>query len=556
MLVVNVLAILPALIVAIAGVAILLLGRIFRDRRFGGALCWLALLTAAATWAIAKDDPAPEPGTRPAVAAVTVDPLARGTAWMALLLGATCAAVTSVGSSPRSSARHAVVLLSLGGVLLACVANDFLLLIIGVPVSALALSAGQFCEAETPEEWSAAVQSLVLNVFGAVCLVAGALLVSALAGTTNFAELHALPTHGAPVGGHLAARGTRTLPLAGEVGMVLILAGFGIPLLAAPFQLAAAEIFEGAAPWSFGAMAVLPRCAVLVAIIRVFVEGMSRYLSTAQTALTAAALVTLLIGGSLIYWQASLRRLVALVVMVEAGVILLALAAACSETARPDAVRWITQQIPGGAGAAWLVLGADSFALLGLAAILNGLERLIGWLDSLEEFTGRLRSDRLIAAATVLLLLNLAGIPPLPSFWARVGVLRSVLSVSFPSENDFLPHQNTGYLLFALLMVAALIAVAAACVSLTGQILFSPAPVEDSDGKTAPPWNGPRAGGLKLGAALAVLLLAWGFLPNRCTQLAARVTFRKADEKLLSAEKPAQPVKKRHRGGPAESEEQ
>jgi NADH-quinone oxidoreductase subunit N len=553
--VVNVLPILPALIVVIAGVAILLLGRVIRIGRFSGALYWLGLLGAAATWTLAKDDPAHEPETRPIVSAVTIDPLARGTAWMALLLGATCAAVTSFGSSQRAGGRNAAVLVSLGGVLLACVANDFLLVIIAVPLSALALSAGQFWEAETAEEWSAAVQGLVLNVFGAVCLVTGALLVSALAGTTNFAELRALPTHGGAVSGHLAARGVRALPLAGEVGSVLLLAGFGIPLLAAPFQLAAAEIFEGAAPWSVGAMAVLPRCAVLVAMIRVYVEGMSRYLSTAQTALTAAGLVTLLIGGSLVYWQTSLRRLLALVVMVEAGLILLALAAACSETARPDAVRWIDQQIPGGTGAAWLLLGADSFAILGLAAILSGLERSIGWLDNLEDLSHRMRSDWLLAAASTLLLLNLAGMPPLPGFWTRVAVLRSVLSVSFPSENDFLPHQNTGYLLFALLMVAALLAVAAACLSLVARILSPPTPIEDSVVQT-PVGSPGRSGGLKLGAALAVLLLALGFVPNRGMQLAARVTFRKPGETVLSAEKQTQPVKKHHRARTAESEEE
>ena len=160
-------------------------------------------------------------------------------------------------------------------------------------------------------------------------------------------------------------------------------------------------------------MAVLPRCAVLVAMIRIFVEGMSRVLVDGPDGATAMALVTLLIGGSLAYWQTSLRRLIALVVMVEAGVILLALAAACSEAARPDAVRWIDQQIPGGSGAAWFLFGADSLAILGLAAILSGLERSVGWLDPLEEFSRRLRSDWLIAAATVLLLLTLAGIPPL-----------------------------------------------------------------------------------------------------------------------------------------------
>ena len=275
----------------------------------------------------------------------------------------------------------------------------------------------------------------------------------------------------------------------------------------------------------------------------------------AATVRTAAALVTLLIGGSLVYWQASLRRLIGLTVMVEAGLILLALAAACSETARPDAVRWIDQQVPGGAGVAWFLFGVDSLAILGLAATLNGIEQTVGWLDTLSEFAQRLRADRLIAAATVFLLLNLAGIPPFPSFWARVGVLRSVQSVAFPSENDFLPHQNTGYLLFALLMVAAMLAVAVACLNLVAQILFSPTPIEDDLTRTLP-GTSPRSGSVKLGAALAVLLLLLGFIPNRGAQLAARVTFRKSDHGALSAETPPQPVKKRHRGRPAESEEE
>jgi formate hydrogenlyase subunit 3/multisubunit Na+/H+ antiporter MnhD subunit len=153
------------------------------------------------------------------------------------------------------------------------------------------------------------------------------------------------------------------------------------------------------------------------------------------------------------------------------------------------------------------------------------------------------------------LLLNLAGIPPFPSFWARVGVVRAVQSVSFPSENDFLPHQNTGYLLFALLMVAAMLAVAAGCLSLVTQVLFSPTLIEDELART-PPGPSPRSGGLKLVMALAVLLLALGFVPNRGMQLAARVTFRTSDHGALSAETPPQPVKKRHRGRPAESEEE
>ena len=39
---------------AIAAVAILLAERFFRRGQFGVALCWLGLLGAAATWALAK----------------------------------------------------------------------------------------------------------------------------------------------------------------------------------------------------------------------------------------------------------------------------------------------------------------------------------------------------------------------------------------------------------------------------------------------------------------------------------------------------------------------
>jgi NADH-quinone oxidoreductase subunit N len=545
----NGIAILPALILAIAGAAILGVGRAFPSSRLSAFLCWLALLAAAAVFAVARPEPAPEPPARPPVSAVTLDSLSRGTAGMALVLGAICVVLIGQTSSARA-VRLAVVSFSLAGLLLACVANDFVLLIIGVPVSALAIGAGTFFEAKTSEERSAAVLSLVLNVLGAVCLVSGALLVSGLAGTTNLTDLQMLPSHAGAAIDHLAARGSRAVPLAWEVGSVLLLAGFGIPLLAAPFQLAAAEIFEGSSPWSLASLTVLPRCAVLVAMIRVFVQGMPRSYSSAQTALTAMALVTLLIGGSLAYWQTSFRRLLALLVMVQAGLILLALAAACSEAARPDAVRWIDAQIPGGAGAAWLLFGVDSLAILGLAAILNGLERSGERVDDIEDVIRLLRGDRAIAAGVVVLLLSLCGIPPLPGFWTRVVVLRSVLSVSFGAENDFLPHQNTGYVLFALLTAAALIAVAAPCLIIATRLLVTETPREAGDGDSAALKRMGTRGGLRFGAAIAALVVAIGFVPNLGLHLAARVTFRKPGDAVLAAEKT--PPKKHRRARAAE----
>ncbi len=545
--------ILPTLILAAAGVIALLLERLFRAGRAGSVLCWLALLAAAATLALTQPSFPVDPLPRSTISAVSFDALARGTAWLALLLGAACTLLASIGSSDYRAARQAVVLLSLAGVLLACVANDFLLLIVGVPGSVLTLSIAQLRAAETDDEWTTAVQSLALNLLAAICLVAGALLVGALAGTTNFGELHALPVHGVYATGHAVTRGPRSLPVGGEIGFVLLLAGLGIPLLAAPFQLAAAEIFEGMSPASLGAFATLPRCAALVGLIRIFVEGLPRYVSTAQTALTAVALVTLLIAAPLAYWQSSLRRLLGLVTMVQTGLILFALAAACSETARPDAVRWIDLQVPGGAGAAWLLFAADSCALLGLSAVLASLERSAGRADELDDFVQRLRTEPWIAGATALLLMSLVGLPPLPGFWTRVAALRCGLSVSFPAENDYLPHQNTGYVLFSLVAVAAWLTVAAKCLHVAQAMIFSAEPLPAGVIQPRLVSVGPNRAGLRFGAAVAVLLVALGFVPSLGLHLAARVTRPKAGA-VAAAEKSSPAVKKRHHFRSGDSE--
>jgi NADH-quinone oxidoreductase subunit N len=539
-------AILPAVVAAIFGVITLVIGGAFRSGRLATAIGWLGLVAVGVSLAAARLPASAQPLLRPVASAVTLDPLARGTGWLALLLAVLCAMLAALGSQRRQAGRFAAVLLALAGALLACVANDFLLVIIGVPVAALAICVGQFWEAETVDERVSAVQSLALNAFAAVCLVAGALILSGLAGTTNLSELHALPAHAA-ASGHLTERSARSLPLAGEIAVVLLLAGCGIPLLAAPFQLASAEIFETASPSSLATMSVLPRCAALVAMIRVFVEGLSHYLTASQTVLTAVALVTLLIGGALAYWQTSLRRLLALLMTVETGLLLLALAAACSETARPEAVRWLDLEIPGGVGAAWLLFAVDSVALLGLATILGSLERAEGRVDDLGELTHLIRGDRLVAVATTFLVLSLTGVPPLAGFWARVAVLRSVLSVSFAPENEFLPHQNTGYVFFALLMIIAWLAAAAPALNI-GRALLVPDPASDTIiGQPTLAGGSQRRGGLRLAAAIAALLLAIGFVPTLGQHLAARIGFKDRNSGALAADRPASaPVKKRH----------
>jgi NADH:ubiquinone oxidoreductase subunit 2 (subunit N) len=283
-------------------------------------------------------------------------------------------------------------------------------------------------------------------------------------------------------------------------------------------------------------------------MIRVFVGGMPEYLPAAQTALTAVALVTLLIAGSLAFWQTSLRRLLAFLAMSEAGLIAFALAAGCEAGVHRDAVRWLNPQMPGGSGAACLLFSVDAAAILGLMMILSALEKSERRVDDLQEFVGQFAHNRLGAAAAAFLILSLCGVPPLPGFWARVAVLQSVLSVSFSPENDFLPHQNTGYVVFALLAAIAMIAVAAPCLRLATHLLSRES--QGVNGGPAPSGVA-RLGrsGTLVGAAIAGVLVVSGFFPDFGSQLAARVAFQKPADGALAAERQTPPKKHRRSRG-------
>ena len=78
-------------------------------------------------------------------------------------------------------------------------------------------------------------------------------------------------------------------------------------------------------------------------------------------------------------------------------------------------------------------------------------------MDEMQQVVEAVREDKLTAAAVCVLLLSLAGVPPFAGFWPRVAILRTLLSVSFPAEHGFLPHQNVNYVLIAVIAAAGLL---------------------------------------------------------------------------------------------------
>ena len=265
---------------------------------------------------------------------------------------------------------------------------------------------------------------------------------------------------------------TVTSPLVGEVGCVLILAGLGVHLFAVPFQLAAAEIFDGAKSWGISLMALLPRGAALLLLVRVLVEGPLRLQGTVQTLFTAVGFLTVLIGSVLALWQTHIRRLVAYLVLFQSGLILVALSAACSERVRPAAIAWLDFGTPGGIGAACLCFAVDSVALVGFLALLASRERTGRPIIEVSQLADAVGDYGARDIALCILAASLAGMPPFAGFWARIAILQSTLSITVPAANGFLPHQNVDYVVVALAIGGGLVLLAPIILALVKKLLL------------------------------------------------------------------------------------
>ena len=107
-----------------------------------------------------------------------------------------------------------------------------------------------------------------------------------------------------------------------------------------------------------------------------------------------------------------------------------------------------------GVQTALFVLVAYGLCFTGLFAVLVYLSRSDRQMDFVEDLSGLIYAEPLPAVLVVLLLLNLAGLPPLPGFWARLFIITGAVNVpTQPSPDGFvLPDLRFAFLVIAIVL--------------------------------------------------------------------------------------------------------
>jgi NADH-quinone oxidoreductase subunit N len=206
------------------------------------------------------------------------------------------------------------------------------------------------------------------------------------------------------------------------LAMIFIVAGIGYKLAVVPFHAWAPDVYQGAPTLVTGFISTASKMAGFLLLYRLLsaafpaLAGTPGAGFTGWTSLLAVlALLTIIVGNLSALPQTNAKRLLAYSSISHAGFLLLAL------------VLW--SATPGGDRAFGLatllyylvVYCATNIGAFGVLAI---VAQATGG-DAISDLNGLLRRNAGLAAMLTVLVLSLAGIPPLGGFWAKLFVFMS-----------------------------------------------------------------------------------------------------------------------------------
>ncbi|MCE3284324.1 MAG: dehydrogenase subunit [Steroidobacteraceae bacterium] len=194
----------------------------------------------------------------------------------------------------------------------------------------------------------------------------------------------------------------------GQAALLLVLAGLFLKAAVFPFHAWAPDAYAAARLPVTAWMASVVKAAVVLAIVRIV--GPSALGSAAVPVITALAIVSIVFGNLAALGQSRFRRLLAYSSVAHAGYMIFALLDVTGS--RGADLLWYTAFY----GLA-TVLACASFAVL-----------CPGEDDTLERLDGQFGRRPVASILLALSMLSLAGMPPLPGFFAKLFVFRSVIA--------------------------------------------------------------------------------------------------------------------------------
>lgn len=389
----NLLALLPQIILAVAALVVLMLDLGLRDKRPLAWFSFLAVLGALAAVLFVKPTSPDFQGMALAdglgLYAATAVLIAAG---LAILLALDRAA----DFTARQGAYYALLLLATAGMLAMAKGSDFLTIFLGLEIFSLSLYILVGFSRKDLRSGEAALKYFLLGAFASGFFLYGIALIYGATGSTSLATI----TQGiAPLSVSLPF--APLLPL----GIGLLLVGYGFKVALVPFHMWTPDVYQGAPTPVTAFMSVATKTAAFASLIRVLTAVITHDRPW-LLALAGLAVLTMTLGNLAALRQTSLKRMLAYSSIAHAGYVLVGLAAGNQR---------------GIEGALYYLL-AYTFMNLGAFAVLLAVQRRDENDVTNERMLGLSSRQPLLAMLMAVFMFSLAGIPPLAGFFGKLYV--------------------------------------------------------------------------------------------------------------------------------------
>jgi len=276
--------------------------------------------------------------------------------------------------------------------------NSLLTLYIGVELQSLALYVMAAFNRDSLRASEAGLKYFVLGALSSGLLLYGISLVYGFTGSIQY--------------GDIATFLSQQLSYGAIAGMVFVLCGLGFKISAAPFHMWTPDVYEGAPTPVVALFASAPKMAGMVMFASVLFGAFGTIIGEWSLIIAIIAAASMTIGAFGALAQDNIKRLLAYSSIANIGYALVAVAVG------PEL----------GASPLLLFMTLYTFTSLGLFAAVLTMRRDGGMVEDLNELSGLIQTSPVRALFITLLVLSIAGLPPLAGFWPKLAILEAALA--------------------------------------------------------------------------------------------------------------------------------
>jgi NADH-quinone oxidoreductase subunit N len=295
-------------------------------------------------------------------------------------------------------------MISLLGMMVLASAYDMLSLFMGLEIMSLALYAMIGMHKDSSTAIESAMKYFVLGAMATGLLLYGMSLIYGAVGSLRLDQIYQAVSIAEP-------------SLVLNMGLVFIIVGLAFKFGIAPFHMWVPDVYHGSPTGITLFLAAAPKVAAFALMFRLLIEGLESSVVEWQGLLIILAVLSLLVGNIVAIAQTNLKRMLAYSTISHMGFVVLG---------------FVTGNIDGYAAAMFYVI-IYGLMSVGAFGVILALSRKGFEADNIADLAGLGRRNPTMALVMLVLLLSMAGVPPLVGFYAKLVILTNLVEVGMVS---------------------------------------------------------------------------------------------------------------------------